>query len=109
MARVRPAIFRELLDLEAVAAATAVEVKVDELPRMAKFAKNLRGLDLHRGTDALGRYCEQLREVSETILPSNPLVDDLRAHISSFHGTSEELLTKMEGLKSFMRPPSGGQ
>jgi hypothetical protein len=105
--KARPGIFRELLDLVAVAAEASESIEIDDLPRMAKFAKILRALDLHRGTDSLGRYYEQLNELSETILSSNPFIEELRARVSSFHGTSKELLFQLESFKEFARPPRG--
>lgn len=105
--KARPGIFRELLDLVAIAADTADTVDIEDLPRMAKFAKILRALDIHRGTDSLGRYYEQLHELSETILSSNPFIEELRARVTSFHGTSKELLTKLDGYKEHIRPPRG--
>lgn len=105
--KARPGIFREILDLVAVVAATADTVELDDLPRMAKFAKILRALDIHRGTNSLGRYYEQLHELSETILSSNPFIEELRARITDFHGTSKELLTKLDGFKDSARAPRG--
>lgn len=105
--KARPGIFRELLDLVAVAANTADTVEIEDLPRMAKFAKILRALDIYRGTNSLARYYEQLHELSETILSSNPFIEELRARISSFHGTSKELLTELEGVKDNGRAPRG--
>ena len=103
----RPGIFRELLDLVAVALATADTFEIEDLPRMAKFAKILRALDVHRGTNSLGRYYEQLHELSETILSSNPFIEELRARVTSFHGTSKELLTQLDASKDSSRPPRG--
>jgi hypothetical protein len=101
----RPSILAALFDLVAIAHETSDGVELADLPRMAKFAKVLKALDNFRGTDSLGRYLEKLHELSETVLASNPFVEELRARITSFSGTSKELLTKLDGYSTGRRPP----
>jgi hypothetical protein len=97
-ARARPAILGALLDLTARVLATLPDVELDELPRMADFARILGALDRTQGWTTLADYGEAAAEANRAVLESSPVAQAVIALVGrggAWHGTPGELLDRL--------------
>ena len=93
----RPRLLGALLDVVSRALANEPTVEVDELPRMADFARWTAAACPALGWDAdelLRTYAENRAMANETTLDASPLVAPLRA-LDVFEGSATELLAKL--------------
>jgi hypothetical protein len=94
-----------LLDLTAEVLAVMPSVRLDELPRMADFARILGALDRIRGWTTLADYNAAAAEASQAVLDGDPVADavlGLMSRQNVWSGTASELLTR---LAPEHRPP----
>ena len=97
-ARVRSAMLGALLDLTARVLATLPDVELDELPRMADFARILGALDRTQCWTTLADYGEAAAEANRAVLESSPVaqaVITLVGRGGAWHGTPGELLDRL--------------
>jgi hypothetical protein len=84
--------------------------QVDDLPRMADFARVVRAVDLARETDALYTYRKQQTQNAIDVAEDDVLTGPLRAYLlmykGRFEGTADELLHSLD-MNSFGRTPNG--
>jgi hypothetical protein len=93
----RPQILGALLDVVSCAMARERTVEIDELPRMADFARWTAAACPALGWDAgdvLRAYADNRAAANETTIEASPLVAPLR-ELGSFDGTASELLAKL--------------
>lgn len=103
----RPAVFGALLDLAAKVHRLLPTIEVDDLPRMADFAKVLAAVDRVMGANGLGRYREQSRRSAADTLDV-PFIAELVAAGQTFEDTtSAELLAELTPKDSDWRPTKG--
>jgi hypothetical protein len=89
------AILGGLLDLLAEVLGVLPNIHLDELPRMADFAKVLAAVDEIKGTSALGLYVAQSKRIATEVVEGDPLAEAVRdfAHkVRHWSGTARELL-----------------
>jgi hypothetical protein len=94
----RPIVLGALLDLTAEVLAVLPSVRLDELPRMADFARILGALDRIRGWTTLADYNAAAAEASQAVLDGDPVADavlGLMGRQSVWSGTASELLTRI--------------
>jgi hypothetical protein len=87
-----------LLDLAAEVLAVLPSVRLDELPRMADFARILGALDRMWGWTTLADYNAAAAEASQAVLDGDPVADAVLGLIGQQHvwsGTASELLTRL--------------
>ena len=108
----QPAALGALLDLLADVLAALPAVDLDQLPRMADFARLLAALDSVTGWTTLAAYTAGASEVNDAVLDSDPLataVRELLAHQAvGWTGTAGqllELLTPDPPPRSWPRTP----
>jgi hypothetical protein len=94
----RPRILGALLDLIVDALGALPAVQLDELPRMADFARILAALDRVRGWDTLASYRTAAAEAVQAVLESDPVAEAVIAFIGrggGWQGTASELLDRI--------------
>jgi hypothetical protein len=92
--KARPAVFSGLLDLAAAVHYRLEAVEVEELPRMADFAKCLAAVDEVLETKGLQRYRERMiRTASDTL--NDPLIAELAERRATVEDMSSAALLKM--------------
>jgi hypothetical protein len=104
-ATARPAVLGSLLDLTAEALGALPGVRLDELPRMADFARVLAAIDAVRGWSTLADYTAAAAAASQAVLDGDPVADAvlaLMAQQAVWSGTAGELLAR---LSPEHRPP----
>ncbi len=69
-----PRILGALLDLVSEVLAVRPDLHLAELPRMADFARILASVDRVEGTDSLGRYLEQSKDLNADSVTSEPAI-----------------------------------
>jgi hypothetical protein len=74
-ADVHPGVLGALLDLTAQALAVLPTVRLDELPRMADFARLLGALDRVRGWSTLADYTQAAHQASQAVLDGDPIAE----------------------------------
>ncbi|HZM38678.1 MAG TPA: hypothetical protein VFB94_06170 [Acidimicrobiales bacterium] len=97
-AAARPRILGALLDLIVDALGALPAVQLDELPRMADFARILAALDRVRGWDTLATYRTAAAEAVQAVLESDPVAEAVIAFIGrggGWQGTASELLDRI--------------
>ncbi|MBI3213169.1 MAG: hypothetical protein HYZ38_05075 [Mycobacterium sp.] len=100
----RPRVLGGLLDLAAKVHQRLPAVKVDDLPRMADFAKVLAAVDEIHGTEGLARYREQSRRAAADTLDV-PLIAELVAAGRPYNeATSAEILAAINAAASSAGP-----
>jgi hypothetical protein len=75
------------------------DVKLEELPRMADFARVLSALDEVRGTCSLSTYLGQGERLADDVVESDPVGTAIRVFIESrnqWSGTMKELLAAIK-------------
>lgn len=70
-----PSLFGALLDLAAAVAVRLPDVRLDESPRMADFARVLAAVDDVCGTNRLSRFTSKARSLAEDSLDADPVPD----------------------------------
>src|SRR5262245_19931927 len=109
----RPRILGALLDLTVQVLASLRGVRLDELPRMADFARILAALDQVRGWDTLASYRTAAAEASQAVLESDPVAEAVIALIGrggAWQGTASDLLDRItpeRRLRSWPHTPRG--
>ncbi|MBU0719480.1 MAG: hypothetical protein KJ749_14635, partial [Planctomycetes bacterium] len=98
--RAHPAILGGLLTLASRVLATLPTLKLEELPRMASYARVLAAVDELHGTDGFATYAEQVGRIASDVLDSDVVTGPLLAYLDtqyakSWTGTMEELLTSI--------------
>ena len=107
----RPAILAGLLDLLSDVLATLPTVQLEQLPRMADFARILAAVDLVTGWTSTTAYTASAVDVTDAVLDADPLgcaVRDFMAGRSDWTGTAAQLLelvTPEPAPRSFPRSP----
>lgn len=74
-------------------------MKLDSLPRMADFARVLAGVDRVRGSDGLGTYLSQGRQVAEEVIESDLVAQGVRSlaeRAVSWSGIAKDLLERLK-------------
>jgi hypothetical protein len=111
---VRPAAFGALLDLLARVLAALPDIQLDELPRMADFARLLAALDTATGWNTLAAYTAAADDVTDAVLDADPLATAVRELMNGqavgWTGTSAQLLALLTPdpcPKAFPRTPRG--
>lgn len=100
----RPAVFGALLDLAAKVHHLLPTIAVDDLPRMADFAKVLAAVDSVMNTNGLDRYRERSRRSAADTLDV-PFIAELVTARRAFEDmTSAELLAELTPKDSEWRP-----
>jgi hypothetical protein len=95
--RTRAQIFGALLDLVADVLARLPAIKLDNLPRMADFARVLASLDAVLGGQALDGYLAQRDRVVAEVLDSDPVAVAIQAvaDAGEWQGTQGDLLKRI--------------
>lgn len=108
----RPAILGEILDLTARVLAALPTVQVEQLPRLADFAKILAALDQITSWSTLPDFTALASEITEAVIEADPFADAVRTLIHTrreWTGTAAalvELLTPSENVpKNWPRSP----
>jgi hypothetical protein len=94
----QPIVLGALLDLAAEVLAVLPIVRLDELPRMADFARILGALDRIEGWTTLADYNAAAAEASQAVLDGDPMADavlGLMSRQNVWSGTASELLTRL--------------
>jgi hypothetical protein len=97
-ATVQPVVLGALLDVTAQVLAALPHVRLDELPRMADFARILRALDHTQGWNSLDHYTEAARDTNRAVIDGDPVADAVLALVGDrgvWAGTASELLTRV--------------
>jgi hypothetical protein len=97
-ARAQPSILGALLDLTSQVLATLPEVELDEMPRMADFARILGALDRIQGWTTLADYGDAAAEANRAVLESSPVAQAVIGLIGrggAWQGTAGELLDRI--------------
>jgi hypothetical protein len=95
-----------LLDLTARVLAALPAVRLEELPRMADFARVLGALDHTCGWDTLATYRSAAAEANQAVLEADPVAEAIIALVGrggGWKGTASELLDRITPE----RPPRG--
>lgn len=88
-----PRILGALLDLAAQVLAALPDTRLEQLPRMADFARVLAVVDRILGTDALTAYGRQAGDLAADAVDSDPVLAAITASITApWTGTAGELL-----------------
>jgi hypothetical protein len=97
--RARPAILGGLLDLLAEVLAALGHIELDELPRMADFARVLAAIDQVTGWGTLAAYAAAGREVTDAVLESDVFASSIRELMAGqavgWTGTAAQLLEQV--------------
>jgi hypothetical protein len=96
--RARPTILGALLDVTVQVLATLPHVQLDELPRMADFARILAALDRAFGWDSLADYRKAAAQVTQVVLESDPVAESIVALVGqggAWKGSAGELLDRI--------------
>jgi hypothetical protein len=96
----QPKLLGALLDVVAAAMANEPGVELDELPRMADFARWTAAACPALGWDVdefLDTYTNNRAQANETTLDASPLVGPLRK-LGDFEGSATELLEELVGI-----------
>jgi hypothetical protein len=102
----KPALLGALLDLTSQVLNELREVTLDELPRMADFARVLGALDLVCGWTTVADYTAAVRDASQAVLESDPIAEAIYGLVGrggGWRGTASELLDRITPE----RPPAG--
>ncbi len=106
--RAHPAILGGLLDLLADVLGALAHIQLDELPRMADFARVLAALDQVTGWSTLGAYTAAGQDVTDAVLDADVLACAIRevmiGQAVGWTGTAAELLAL---LTPDAAPPRG--
>jgi hypothetical protein len=95
--RARPLVLGALFDLAAGVLAALPTVHLDELPRMADFARTLAALDHVTGWTTLADYTSAAAETTTSVVEADPLAQAIAALVAAgpWSGTAAELLDRI--------------
>jgi hypothetical protein len=100
----QPYLFGVLCELIARVLEVLPEIRLDEKPRMADFARVLAALDEVMGWNSLEHYLSSLDRVASDVLAGDPLGEAIRALVMSrsgrWEGTASDLLNDLESFKT---------
>jgi hypothetical protein len=102
----KPAVLGALLDLTSQVLDELPGVTLDDLPRMADFARVLGALDLVCGWSTVADYTAAIKDASQAVLDSDPIAEaiyELVGRGGGWRGTASELLDRITPD----RPPMG--
>jgi len=102
----KPALLGALLDLTSNVLDELPAVTLDELPRMADFARVLGALDVVCGWTTVADYTAAVRDASQAVLESDPIAEAIYGLVGrggGWRGTASELLDRITPD----RPPVG--
>jgi len=94
----KPSILGALLDVTVQVMAALPHVRLDELPRMADFARILAALDRAFGWDSLADYRKAAAQATQVVLESDPVAEAIVALVGqggAWRGTAGELLDRI--------------
>jgi hypothetical protein len=94
----KPAILGALLDVTVRVLAELPSVRLDELPRMADFARILGALDRALGWDSLASYRRAAARASQVVLESDAVAEAIVSLVGrggAWKGTAGELLDRI--------------
>jgi hypothetical protein len=97
-AAAHPHILGALLDPAVEVLDALPAVQLDELPRMADFARILAALDRVRGWDTLASYTAAAADATQAVLESDPVAEAVLAFVGrggGWQGTASELLDRI--------------
>ncbi len=101
-----PSILGAVLDLAARVLAVLPGVELDELPRMADFARVLQAVDEICGTNGLSRYLDQGRAFAAGAVAGSAFLRRLEEVVDRpFTGSSAQLLALVTPSEKDWRPP----
>lgn len=107
----RPAILAAILDLTANVLTALPHVRVEELPRLADFAKILAAIDHVNEWTTFADFTILAAELTEAVIEADPFADAIRSLIQGckeWNGTAAalaELITPHDAPKSWPRTP----
>lgn len=104
-----PIILGALLDLTSQVLAVLDDYDLDEMPRMADFARIVAAVDRVLGTTALETYAKQTETLADDVVDGNPVGTLLRTLVletGSWTGTASSLLDELDRRASEPRPRS---
>jgi hypothetical protein len=104
-AAAQPSVLGALLDLTARVLAALPHVRLDDVPRMADFARILGALDVTEGWRTFDDYTQAARDTNRAVLDGDPVADAVLALVGDrgvWAGTASELLAR---LAPDPRPP----
>lgn len=105
-ASTQPSALGALLDLTSGVLAALPAVRLDELPRMADFARVLAALDQTCGWDTLAAYRSATAEANQAVLEADPVAEAIVLLVrrdGDWQGTASDLLAQITPE----RPPHG--
>jgi hypothetical protein len=94
----KPSLLGALLDVTVEALAALPGVRLDELPRMADFARILGALDRALGWDSLVDYRRAAAQATQVVLESDPVAEAIVSLVGrggAWKGTASELLDRI--------------
>jgi len=94
---IRPRLLGAFCELVSKTLATLPSVTLDELPRMADFAKVLAAVDAVRGTDSLATYLGTRERLADEVIDGDPVGSAVAEWLEATAGTVHTL--KMHELK----------
>jgi hypothetical protein len=101
-----PRVLGAVLDLTVKVLAALPGIHLDELPRMADYARILAAVDQVLGTDGLTTYRGLADDLAQDAVTSDPVLVALTTTIrDKWSGTSAELLRAITKLDDHGRPP----
>lgn len=103
-----PVVLGALLDLAVLVLQRLPAVELDELPRMADFARVLRAVDDVLGTAGYALYLDSRESLSEDAMQSHPVLAAVRRHIRApWSGPAGDLLALLLRGEDEAQPPKG--
>jgi hypothetical protein len=114
-AEIRPRLFGALCTLLAQVLEALPGVKLDELPRMADFARVLAAVDAVRGTRSLATYLGQGERLADDVVEGDSVGTAIRGFMAnrsgkSWSGTMKDLLAEITPdppARDFPKTPKG--
>jgi len=91
---IRPRLLGAFCELVSKARATLPSVTIDELPRMADFAKVLAAVDAVRGTRSLETYLRQSQRLADEVIDGDPVGSAVAEWLEATVGTVHTLNMK---------------
>lgn len=107
-----PLVLGALLDLTVQVLAVLDDFELDEMPRMADFARIVAAVDRVLGTDALSTYANQSETLADDVVDGHSVGKLLRTLVEehgTWTGTATDLLADLNRLAPEPRPRSWPQ
>lgn len=100
--RIAPEVLGALFDLLALVLVQLPHTRLDEMPRMADFARLLAALDAVTGWTTLTDYLHSASDVSETVIEADAFAAAVRSLVEArgrWSGTARELLDELSPVR----------